>query len=364
MITLVLSLIIALAAAEWVLDYQRRYIETSDQLDPGMMRYDSQLGWRLSPGWSGAHHHYDFDAAYSVNRLGFRGEDTRKKGGRTTVVLGDSFTFGLGVNDGQTFVQQLNDGADTFLNLAVPGYSTDQQVLQIGERMGSLKPDQVLLVVYLANDLFDNLQTYPLQADFAKPRFRIDEQGRLRLENTPVPRQPKPASARNRSLSSLVLGDAVLQRGELVAWLGQLELFRRLGLLQSRPELPDELFARRFEPALALFMALVTTTGERLSSQGAELTVALLPGQSYVERPDSVSARYQDYLRVQLVQRLQRADIPVISLAAALRAGYAKDGVARFHPNEGHLNPVGHQSVAELLRQQGLAPMPWPGGRR
>jgi len=351
LITLVLSLVVALAAAEWVLDYQRQYIEASDRMDSGMMLYDPKLGWRLSPGWTGAHHHYDFDVEYSVNRLGFRGVYTGATDGRTTAVLGDSFTFGLGVNDGQTFVQQLNDAADTFLNLAVPGYSTDQQVLQIGERIGLFKPDRVLLVVYLANDLFDNLQLYPLQADFAKPRFRLDQQGRLLLENTPVPRQPKPASARSRSLSSLVLGDAVQPQGGLGAWLGRLELFRRLGLFQPRPKLPEGLLAQRFEPALELFMALVTSTGERLSDQGAELTVALLPGQSYVERPDSVSARYQGYLQAQLMQRLQLADIPVIDLATALQLGYAEDGMPRFHPNEGHLNPAGHRTVAELLRQ-------------
>ncbi len=65
-IGIVLSLIFSLTAAELVLRYQRQYIEHSDQLESGMMLYDRQLGWRLTPGWQDTHHHYDFDTSYHV----------------------------------------------------------------------------------------------------------------------------------------------------------------------------------------------------------------------------------------------------------------------------------------------------------
>lgn len=45
--TICLSLSISLYAAEWLLSYQRHTIETSDQLQPGMIVYDPRLGLRL-----------------------------------------------------------------------------------------------------------------------------------------------------------------------------------------------------------------------------------------------------------------------------------------------------------------------------
>ena len=51
-----LGLLVGIAALEVTLGYQRARIQASDQMDPGMVRYDATLGWRLTPGWTGAHH--------------------------------------------------------------------------------------------------------------------------------------------------------------------------------------------------------------------------------------------------------------------------------------------------------------------
>ena len=41
--------------AEAALRWQQRRVGTSDRLEPGMVRYDAQLGWSLTPGWTGQH---------------------------------------------------------------------------------------------------------------------------------------------------------------------------------------------------------------------------------------------------------------------------------------------------------------------
>jgi hypothetical protein len=78
-----------------------------------------------------------------------------------------------------------------------------------------------------------------------------------------------------------------------------------------------------------------------------------MPGQSFVERPDSLSAAFEDYLRRALVPRGAEIAVPVIGLAAPLRARYRETGTHLFYPHEGHLNPAGHRVVAELA----LAPL-------
>ena len=128
------SIIFSLLISEFALREYQRYIANSSEGDPGLLRYDSQLGWSLSPGWSGRHQHYDFDVRYTINEYGFRGtfpENISDKNRNRIAIIGDSFSFGLGVNDKNVFVEHLNDSVKEtdYMNLSVPGYSTDQQLL-------------------------------------------------------------------------------------------------------------------------------------------------------------------------------------------------------------------------------------------
>jgi hypothetical protein len=353
LITVLLSAGISLAVAEWVLRYQRQQIETSDRMDPGMILYDSRLGWRLAPNWKGKHHNSDFDATYSVNRFGLRGGSGDPSGPGAVALVGDSFTFGQGVNDEETFVHHLNRisaGTRTHLNFSVPGYSTDQQLLLLRQRVWLFRPEMVVLVVYLGNDLFDNRLTYPLQGEQGKPRFRLRADDRLELGNVPVPRAGKPAAARGKTLSSVVLGDAAAQPTGLAGWLGRLEIARRLGVLQSEPAIADAEMDERFRPALRLFRAIVTSMSEEAQRHGAGFGVALLAGKSFVREPRSLSARYQDHLRRGILEDL--TEVPVLDLASRLREVHeAGTGGDLYYPNEGHLTPRGNRLVAQWLAQ-------------
>ena len=86
---------------------------------------------------------------------------------------------------------------------------------------------------------------------------------------------------------------------------------------------------------------------------GAELVIALLPGSSYINHPESLSARYQEYLRNQVVAGLgERPDINVIDLATAMRMAANKTSQPWYFPSEGHLTPQGHQYVALLISEK------------
>lgn len=345
--SLAISLGISLLVAEWVLSYQRQSVESSEYMEPGMIVYDAQLGWKLKPYWSGKHHHYDYDVEYNINREGFRDDDTAIKKGSISVV-GDSFSFGLGVNDQETFVSILNKKHNKkFYNLSVPGYSTDQQLLLINRHRNDIG-EHVLLVVYLGNDIFDNMRSYPLQADHGKPFFRLTDD-MLRLENTPVPLQAKPAAVKTESISSIVLGDGD-KGNNLFGWLADSEISRRLGLFHDDIFLSDEKMQSRFEASLQLFYKLILEMKDIIEKNNGQLRVVLLPGRSYVEQPGSFSAQFQDYFRKNIMSSLSAGpSIEVLDLAAHLRE-LDSDGVNQlYYPNEGHLTPLGHQYVADYL---------------
>ena len=344
--------------AEAILRRQQRAIGRSNQIDAGLVLHDRLLGWRLQAGWSGGHRHHDFSVRYAVNARGFRADTPelpRNSGRPLAVALGDSYTFGYGVNDHETFVHQLHAqsvaGFDYF-NAGVPGYSTDQEALLLENELWSLQPQRVLLFVYLANDLLDNLREVPLQLRTAKPRFE-PVGGELVLRNVSVPVN---SEARIVPWMPVVLGEDSSRWSTRTRLEFRYELFRLLSPpwpaeRDYRPEL-----AERFAPAVTLFDQIVGGMARSCARRNVELTVVLLAGGTYYKVPRSPSAQYQDFFAREIVRHLQARSIPVIHVAELMRERFAREGTGVFHPHEGHLTAAGHRRVAEILARELKAP--------
>ena len=155
-------------------------------------KFDPRLGWTLREG---LHDVPLLGATVNSNSLGMRGRreyPLAKTSALRIVVIGDSYTFGEGVNDGETFAAVLEQTlpAAEVLNLAVHGYGTDQQWLRL--QIDGLKymPDVVL---FGFND--DDLTRDRLRfRDYMKPHFSVGAAG-LALDNVPI---PSPAAFRAR----------------------------------------------------------------------------------------------------------------------------------------------------------------------
>lgn len=110
------------------------------------------------------------------------------------------------------------------------------------------------------------------------------------------------------------------------------------------------MFQHRFDPAIRLFLAVVGTLHDSSREIGADLTIALLPGSSFINRPESLSGQYQEYFRKKLVSELEdRSDIAIIDLASTMKAAPKSHKKHWYFPNEGHLTPLGHRHVAQAL---------------
>ena len=348
------SLALVLAAGETFLRYRKHFIQKSDALDPGLVVYDRYLGWTPAPNWQGGHRHHDFDVRYTTNAYGFRGrfETPSDQKVRRYAIVGDSFTFGLGVNDEETFVHLLNSGAadgDFYLNFAVPGFSTDQEYLLIRRRVFDFTPAVIVLITYLGNDLFDNQLPFPLQADNAKPFFELAGD-KLVLKNSPVPLIKKSGAQAAVDLRQVVMGNAPQPGGRLIRALKNLELFQLIE--QNLPRGDGNLsalFEKRFNSALRLFGALLEHIRNDCRRHDAGLVLVLMPGRSLVERPASQSAQFQEYLRARLVENSRQLDIEVLDLASYLKTYHREKDVRLFHPHEGHLTAAGHRVTADFI---------------
>ncbi|MCS6860810.1 MAG: GDSL-type esterase/lipase family protein [Abditibacteriales bacterium] len=154
-------------------------------------RYDPLLGWANRPRSAGYHKSYEFDHLVKINSRGLRDREysyKRRSGVKRILCLGDSFTWGHGVDQSKVFTEvmenELLQGAEV-INAAVAGYGTAQQWLWLREEGVKYRPDLVILGFYV-NDFDDNVDT-SLGEDYPKPWFTL-KGGNLVLHGVPVPR--------------------------------------------------------------------------------------------------------------------------------------------------------------------------------
>jgi hypothetical protein len=143
--------------------YVRHYHPT--EVAPIRFVFDPQLGDIPTPNQQGRKiRPGQFDHTYSHNSLGFRGSKEyhlEKSTEHRLLFLGDSFTYGFGVNDDQTFpylteknllAQHISVEA---INTGCSGKGTDFE-LKLFQVLGyKFKPDLTLLC-FTANDFIDN----------------------------------------------------------------------------------------------------------------------------------------------------------------------------------------------------------------
>jgi GDSL-like lipase/acylhydrolase family protein len=119
--------------------------------------YDGTLQFRHPFSWKTEYQGVKVD----FNEFGLRDEPIRAKSDEEyrLLVLGDSVTFGWGIEKHSTFCSQLQDILNAKLgrpvrviNAGVGGYNTVQEFLFLKDRAVSFKPDMVILVYTAEND--------------------------------------------------------------------------------------------------------------------------------------------------------------------------------------------------------------------
>jgi len=150
-------------------------------------RYDRTKGWDLKPGLKDLK--VFEDKTLNSNSEGVRGNreysNPKKRGTKRILVIGDSFTFGEGVSDNETYPSYLQGLFPEYvevINLGIHGYGHDQMLIKLEELGRRYQPDLVVLG-FFAEDMERNLLDF---RDYAKPQYVLKE-GELRLTHVPVP---------------------------------------------------------------------------------------------------------------------------------------------------------------------------------
>jgi hypothetical protein len=130
----------------------------------GLYVPDPPRRYRLQPGFEGTvTNRVEFDTRVRINEEGFRGPEIKPKAPGTLriLALGDSFTFGVGAREGETYPSRLQEILRSrgiraeVLNAGVPGYGVPDEAAWFQRRGWSFAPDLILVTVFVGNDLQD-----------------------------------------------------------------------------------------------------------------------------------------------------------------------------------------------------------------
>jgi hypothetical protein len=159
-IGVLLSFLVAFAIAEGTVRLLR-----PQEVGPVRFTCDPELGEIPVPGQHGERHLPGvFDFTYSNNSLGWRGPREYREDKQTryrVLFLGDSFTYGLGVSDDQSFPARVEKvltaehlSVET-MNAGCPGKGTDYEVKLFDTVGRRFQPDLTVLC-FFCNDFQDN----------------------------------------------------------------------------------------------------------------------------------------------------------------------------------------------------------------
>ena len=147
--------------------------------------HDEYVGWKNAPNIDRAQKHH---GSIRTNAQGMRNDvdfpQQSVSGKSRLMIVGDSYSFGHGVSNEQTYAYQLARLMPQVevMNFAVSATGTDQNYLMYEKYGEKFSPDVVLLGFYL---LDFNRNTFSFR-DYAKPMYVPQEDGLLELTHSPV----------------------------------------------------------------------------------------------------------------------------------------------------------------------------------
>jgi len=321
----------------------------------GLLEGVAYSGGPWQPGYRGTLKSGPVPYRVSVNAHGFRGPELRQgeqAAALRLVAIGDSFTEGFYVDDGETYPAQLQLALDAagrdveVINAARGGGSIDRFV-QIWERcVKPLEPD-VVLVTFVSNDLSD-LGWFPLERGAPGGLARLASYfvGRSALGewlfdwSLGTPLQPPVDSMAGEPDGRYRIAGGTDYRSNAATFMQRYGQSDGLVLGQELDALGQRAFAI-YDERFRYFAA-------QCQAARAKLFLIFVPAypEVYVERPPSAGRKHMQALA-------QELGLGYLDLTPALRRASLEEGLGALHlaPLDFHLNPSGQRVVARELAQ-------------
>ncbi|KPL18669.1 MAG: hypothetical protein AMJ92_07020 [candidate division Zixibacteria bacterium SM23_81] len=302
-------------------------------LTKALTEYHDTLGWFLKPSTELRHQGPEFDVVVRTNSHGFRANKDysyeKAPGKKRILAIGDSFTFGHGVGNDETYTAFLEDLIPNteVINLGVSAYGTDQQLLVLETKGLKYHPDVVILGFYKGDifrndDLFHNL--------LPKPMYKLEHDGNLVLTHVPVPKE-------KLNVQNLGLGHKLLRKSRLYRILSA----RGRWLLEHLG----------YGEAWDITEAILRNMDKTAHQANAKFLVLIFPNEGAIYG-NSLVRFIQSRTIMQMRALLQRNNIEYIDLTQMfLRQVKKRPNERLYYKIDGHPKPIWHKLVAHTVYQ-------------
>jgi lysophospholipase L1-like esterase len=313
---------------------------------------DERIGHRLNPGASTHFATSEFATDIAINGLGVRGPEfpaAKPSGERRVAILGDSLVLSVQVQQPETFAQRLEDrlnggGSRPFtrvINGGVQGYGPVEELLFYRRVVGPLRPDVILVMVFVANDAIEALDS----------AWRLDDS----VQGLERAREDATGLSRRLVRRSMVLQTVRLRVNDVRDWLRpeQGPVLQR-ALTTYVPDPPADVTR-----GLALTRDTLGTLVREAGAEGTRVGLVLVPARFQLNDEDfghlQAAARHagqtlvRDAATARFAEALAPLGVPVFDLLPVLRA--QPDPAGLFFRENIHFTPRGHAVVAAALEQ-------------
>jgi hypothetical protein len=310
----------------------------------------------LVPGFEGRLVEREFDTAVRINSLGYRQpEFSAEKNGEVRILaVGDSFTFGYGVEEHESFVATMaaelvrcGVRSAQVVNAGVPGRWLDSYYLELKTRVLDLNPDVVLVGLFHGNDLASpDSEAYEwVEVDAAGLPVRLRSPEAMIEDGRPVARKRKlrwrlPV-LRNSHVVQLLFDSG----NGIHRWFWP---YVRSFDMYEKEYTPDTLAT--LERAERLLVAMARLARER----GARFGVIEIPAREQIYQPAHLLLEDLDFDKSQLVlgEILARNGIESIDLLPTL--GAASEGPRLYFRTDSHMTRAGHALAGPTIAREAL----------
>jgi lysophospholipase L1-like esterase len=310
-LAVVLAVLAALLAAELLVSW----LVPVRNVGPSWSVYDPVYLQVLKKNFRGRRKSPEFDIELTTNSLGFRGPEPGSTPQDVVLFLGDSFTLGYGVSDGEEFpaivTQRLKDrwgpAAPDTINAGIGGSGNGYWLKFLRHEAARYRPRLVVLQ-FCANDYYDNLQ---------ERLFDVDANGQLVELPVPMP-------GRGRQWQALLESLPVISRTHLYG-----------------------LARQAVHPA----PAAETTINSGPDPRGETLALALV-------RACLAECRRQQWDVLLVTEGLLEAECAALRQlssefgAETLRVPTKDEAPDNYFKIDGHWNTAGQRAVAELVAER------------
>lgn len=357
---------------------------------PHLYKPDPKLAFTPNPSIRTSQERLSFIVPITTNTLGMRGPEIGPKEGKFRIALtGDGHVFGSGLSDEETLPVRLQEalrrqsGSKRYevVNASGPSYNTVQQVLRLGELLGKLDADLLILAFNSENDIHYNtarLRKF-MTGKPKRPVARLDEAGKLEFDFRAPERYHRRIKSRLSKLkekrpwyeqTALYLRGRVFWRS--LGAKGAVDPNISLGLphlpafsaAHSPRGLSAEEYGALWQEGWAVTSALILALRDAAEAQGARFALTVLPSKVQVDPKNQAKMRAQfPGLKIDLTRINRMIDefgkthnIPVLETYTPLADGFKTgDEDLQYRPFDSHMTPKAHGILAEAIAEQLLA---------